>query len=84
MANGPGFLAFFKVQAFLAFAYTYHYLNWFSKTLIIKWHQVAKKKFGFWRCSGWFHSRYTKWITAWASAAVAVFSVLDVVGSNSR
>ena len=37
--------AFFKVQAFIAFAYTYHYLNWFSKTSIIKWHQVEKKKF---------------------------------------
>ncbi len=38
--------AFFKVQSFIAFAYTYHYLNWFSKTSIIKWHQVEKKKFG--------------------------------------
>jgi hypothetical protein len=28
---------FFKVQSFIAFAYTYHYLNWFSKTSIIKW-----------------------------------------------
>ncbi len=36
---------FFKVQAFIAFAYTYHYLNWFSKTSIIKWHQVEKGKF---------------------------------------
>ena len=36
--------AFFRVQSFIAFAYTYHYLNWFSKTSIIKWHQVEKKK----------------------------------------
>ncbi|HXC36686.1 MAG TPA: hypothetical protein VNV43_12475 [Candidatus Acidoferrales bacterium] len=36
---------FFKVQTFIAFAYTYHYLNWFSKTSIIKWHQVERKKF---------------------------------------
>lgn len=36
---------FFKIQAFVAFAYTYHYLNWFSKTSIIKWHQVEKSKF---------------------------------------
>ena len=28
---------------FIAFAYTYHYLNWFSKTSIIKWHQVSKR-----------------------------------------
>lgn len=27
-------------QAFVAFAYTYHYLNWFSKVDIIKWHKV--------------------------------------------
>ncbi len=39
--------AFFKVQSFIAFAYTYHYLNWFSKTSIIKWHQVEKRKFVF-------------------------------------
>ena len=28
---------------FVAFAYTYHYLNWFSKTSIIKWHKVPRK-----------------------------------------
>lgn len=28
------------VMRFIAFAYTYHYLNWFSKTSIIRWHQV--------------------------------------------
>jgi hypothetical protein len=26
---------------FLGFAYTYHYLNWFSKTGIIRWHAVS-------------------------------------------
>ena len=26
-----------KIQMFIAFAYTYHYLNWFSKTSIIGW-----------------------------------------------
>ncbi|MEY2923658.1 MAG: hypothetical protein RLZZ337_198 [Bacteroidota bacterium] len=31
-----------KMQIFIAFAYTYHYLNWFSKTKIINWHQVSK------------------------------------------
>ena len=31
---------------FIAFAYTYHYLNWFSKTSIIKWHAVSKKRLG--------------------------------------
>ena len=28
-----------KMQVFIAFAYTYHYLNWFSKTSIIGWHK---------------------------------------------
>ncbi len=31
------------IQRFIAFAYTYHYLNWFSKTNIIKWHEVPKR-----------------------------------------
>ncbi len=33
-----------KVQTFIAFAYTYHYLNWFSKTSVIQWHKVDKRK----------------------------------------
>ncbi len=36
----------FIVMRFIAFAYTYHYLNWFSKTSVIKWHQVPKKALG--------------------------------------
>lgn len=32
-----------SVGRFIAFAYTYHYLNWFSKTEIIKWHKVPAK-----------------------------------------
>lgn len=45
------FIRFFNLQMndsnfimtikFLAFAYTYHYLNWFSKTGIIGWHKVS-------------------------------------------
>lgn len=30
------------LMRFVAFAYTYHYLNWFSKTSILRWHQVSK------------------------------------------
>lgn len=30
------------IMRLIAFAYTYHYLNWFSKTSIIKWHEVPK------------------------------------------
>lgn len=32
------------IMRFLAFAYTYHYLNWFSKTKVIKWHLVPKRQ----------------------------------------
>ena len=32
-----------SIGRFIAFAYTYHYLNWFSKTEIIKWHKVPAK-----------------------------------------
>jgi len=28
----------------IAFAYTYHYLNWFSKTRIINWHKMSIKR----------------------------------------
>ena len=34
-----------KMSRFIAFAYTYHFLNWFSKTSIIRWHQVPKPRF---------------------------------------
>jgi len=30
------------VMRFIAFAYLYHYLNWFSKTKIIRWHEVSR------------------------------------------
>ena len=38
--------AMIAVQRFIAFAYTYHYLNWFSKTTVIKWHDVSKSRLG--------------------------------------
>jgi hypothetical protein len=31
------------LMRFIAFAYLYHYLNWFSKTEVIRWHKVPKK-----------------------------------------
>jgi hypothetical protein len=40
------------VMRFIAFAYTYHYLNWFSKTSIIKWHKAAKRH-AVWVFGGW-------------------------------
>ncbi len=33
-----------KMQIFIAFAYTYHYLNWFSKTKVIAWHKIKKSR----------------------------------------
>ena len=33
-----------SVMAFIAFAYTYHYLNWFSKTSIIRWHHIPRAR----------------------------------------
>lgn len=33
-----------KLMQFIAFAYTYHYLNWFSKTSVIQWHKTSKLK----------------------------------------
>jgi len=30
------------VMRLIAFAYLYHYLNWFSKTSIIKWHEITR------------------------------------------
>ena len=32
------------VMRVIAFGYTYHYLNWFSKTSIIRWHEVPKSR----------------------------------------
>ncbi|MFN2517319.1 MAG: hypothetical protein ABR556_14010, partial [Pyrinomonadaceae bacterium] len=32
------------IMRLIAFAYTYHYLNWFSKTSIIKWHEVPRSR----------------------------------------
>jgi len=31
------------IMRLIAFSYTYHFLNWFSKTSIIKWHLIPKK-----------------------------------------
>jgi len=33
--------ALIAIGRFLGFAYTYHYLNWFSKTGVIRWHEIS-------------------------------------------
>lgn len=43
------------IQRFIAFIYVYHYLNWFSKTKIIQWHNVSKR---------WMFATATVWIAA--------------------
>lgn len=32
------------IMRFIAYAYTYHYLNWFTKTEVIKWHKMPKQR----------------------------------------
>jgi len=31
-----------RIARLIAFCYTYHYLNWFSKTSVIRWHDVPR------------------------------------------
>lgn len=39
-------IVFIKIQIFIAFAYTYHYLNWFVKTSVIGWAKNLSPKKG--------------------------------------
>lgn len=39
-----GWIEGHAMLGFLSFAYTYHYLNWFSKVEIIKWHEISRKR----------------------------------------
>lgn len=41
---GVGAEIIVKAQIFIAFAYTYHYLNWFSKTSVIGWAKTLHPK----------------------------------------
>ncbi|MFN0274244.1 MAG: hypothetical protein ACKVPJ_00740 [Chitinophagales bacterium] len=50
-SSGIGIL----ITRFIAYAYTYHYLNWFSKTSIIKWHDVPRR---------WLVTIFALWILA--------------------
>ena len=33
-----------KAMSFICFAYLYHYFNWFSKTGIIGWHKISRRR----------------------------------------
>lgn len=47
ISHGPssGLLSagYIKIQVFIAFSYTYHYLNWFTKTSIIGWNKNVSR-----------------------------------------
>lgn len=46
-ASHPSVINNFALETALrimAFTYTYHYLNWFSKTRILKWHQMPARR----------------------------------------
>lgn len=55
-----------SVMRLVAFAYTYHYLNWFSKTSVIRWHDVPKK---------WLATTAVLWI-----ASVALYAYDYIIG----
>jgi len=59
-----------SVMRFIAFAYTYHYLNWFSKTSIIKWHLVPRK---------WLIVVLMAWVSAIALYAIDFVLGLEVL-----
>ncbi|MBT3346126.1 MAG: hypothetical protein HN712_10205 [Gemmatimonadetes bacterium] len=40
----PNATTFTKVMRFIAFAYTYHYLNWFTKTRVIGWGDIPRRR----------------------------------------
>lgn len=68
-----------KIQSLIAFSYTYHYLNWFSKISIIKWHKISSNKLVitgiFWfTCLGLYFYNYS-----FGLAALYFLSVLHVV-----
>ena len=48
------------VMRLIAFAYLYHYLNWFSKTSIIKWHEITR-------------GRATAIVSTWMGCGLAYF-----------
>jgi hypothetical protein len=33
-----------SLMGFIAFAYLYHYLNWFSKTSVIRWNEISRAR----------------------------------------
>lgn len=46
----------YRIQIFIAFAYTYHYLNWFSKTSVIGWRKALSTRRSMWVLAIWMFS----------------------------
>lgn len=74
-----GFAKTLAVMGFMAYAYTYHYLNWFSKVELIGWHQVGRGRLAavgvlYVLMLGLFAYDYN-----WGFAASAYLSLLHVV-----
>ena len=59
-----------SVMRFIAFAYTYHYLNWFSKTSVIKWHLVPRR---------WLIAVLVLWLSSVALYAYDYFLGLELL-----
>jgi hypothetical protein len=63
---------------FTAFAYLYHYLNWFSKTAVIRWHEVGARSLGL-SVAGWGAALVLyAWNYAAGVAALSMLSMLHV------
>lgn len=71
---------FIKVQIFITFAYTYHYLNWFSKTTVIGWHRQLNTKKSILIATVWLGAVALYFYNYKAGVAVVLFlSILHVL-----
>lgn len=68
-----------KIQVFIAFAYIYHYLNWFTKTTVIGWHKKLTTKKTMLISIMWVTSIFLYWVDfKMGFLFVLFFSVLHV------
>ncbi len=58
---------------FMAFAYTYHYLNWFSKTGIIRWHETSKRRLAW--IAGLWAASLALYAYDWKTALIALLAL---------
>ncbi len=69
-----------KIQIFIAFCYTYHYLNWFSKTTVIGWYKIINPTKLFFIFSFWLISVLFYWYNSKAGLLLLFFlSFLHVI-----